>query len=86
MTESETPSQEPKRVLIVMAHPDDGEFGSGGTLARWAARGPRCLLLPDYRRPGRRPGRQGDHERGARRRSARWRRRPPPMRWACSIQ
>jgi LmbE family N-acetylglucosaminyl deacetylase len=29
----------PKRVLIVMAHPDDGEFGCGGTLARWAAEG-----------------------------------------------
>jgi LmbE family N-acetylglucosaminyl deacetylase len=29
----------PKRVLIVMAHPDDGEFGCGGTVARWAAEG-----------------------------------------------
>jgi LmbE family N-acetylglucosaminyl deacetylase len=28
-----------KRVLIVMAHPDDGEFSSGGTVARWAAEG-----------------------------------------------
>lgn len=39
MTETETPSQEPKRVLIVMAHPDDGEFSSAGTLARWASEG-----------------------------------------------
>src|SRR5262249_20834762 len=39
MTESETPSQEPRRVLIVMAHPDDGEFSSAGTLARWASEG-----------------------------------------------
>src|SRR5579862_6151117 len=29
----------PRRVLIVMAHPDDGEFGCGGTIARWAAEG-----------------------------------------------
>ena len=28
-----------KRVLIVMAHPDDGEFGCGGTVAKWAAEG-----------------------------------------------
>ncbi len=29
----------PKRALIVMAHPDDGEFGCAGTIARWAAEG-----------------------------------------------
>lgn len=28
-----------KRVLIVMAHPDDGEFSAGGTIAKWAAEG-----------------------------------------------
>lgn len=26
-------------VLVVMAHPDDAEFGSGGTIAKWAAAG-----------------------------------------------
>jgi LmbE family N-acetylglucosaminyl deacetylase len=39
---TETPagtSQGPKRVLIVMAHPDDGEFTCGGTVARWASEG-----------------------------------------------
>jgi LmbE family N-acetylglucosaminyl deacetylase len=29
----------PLRVLIVMAHPDDGEFSCAGTIARWAHEG-----------------------------------------------
>ena len=29
----------PNRVMLVMAHPDDAEFGSGGTMAKWAASG-----------------------------------------------
>jgi len=31
--------EEIKRVLVVMAHPDDCDFGSGGTIAQWTARG-----------------------------------------------
>jgi LmbE family N-acetylglucosaminyl deacetylase len=49
----------PKRVLIVMAHPDDGEFGCGGTVARWAAEGRDiyyCLLTDGQ------VGDQGDTE------------------------
>lgn len=39
MAESEPRDQTPRRVLIVMAHPDDGEFGCGATVAKWAAEG-----------------------------------------------
>ena len=28
-----------KKVMIIIAHPDDGEFGAGGTLAKWAREG-----------------------------------------------
>ncbi len=39
MAESEPLAQASRRVLIVMAHPDDGEFGCGATVAKWAAEG-----------------------------------------------
>ena len=29
----------PERVLMIQAHPDDAEFGIGGTVAKWAAAG-----------------------------------------------
>jgi LmbE family N-acetylglucosaminyl deacetylase len=35
----------PDRVLAIGAHPDDIEFGSGGTLAKWAAAGCRVTML-----------------------------------------
>lgn len=39
MAETSEQVKAPKRVLIVMAHPDDGEFGAGATIAKWAAEG-----------------------------------------------
>lgn len=31
--------ESPKRVLVIQAHPDDVEFGSAGTVAKWIAEG-----------------------------------------------
>ena len=35
----------PDRALAVGAHPDDAEFGAGGTLAKWAAAGTEVTML-----------------------------------------
>jgi len=35
----------PRRALAVAAHPDDAEFGAGGTLAKWAAAGVEVAIL-----------------------------------------
>jgi len=35
----------PHRALAVAAHPDDAEFGAGGTLAKWAAAGSEVAIL-----------------------------------------
>jgi LmbE family N-acetylglucosaminyl deacetylase len=40
-----TPLRTPQRALAVGAHPDDIEFGAGGTLARWAEDGCEVSLL-----------------------------------------
>ena len=39
------PLDPPRRALAIGAHPDDIEFGAGGTLARWAAVGTEVHLL-----------------------------------------
>jgi LmbE family N-acetylglucosaminyl deacetylase len=43
---------EPKRILVILAHPDDPEFFCGATLIRWAAAGHEiryCLLTKGQR-------------------------------------
>ncbi len=35
----ETRTQEPIRVLVITAHPDDVDYGAGGTIAGWTAAG-----------------------------------------------
>jgi LmbE family N-acetylglucosaminyl deacetylase len=39
MPAPESAGHEPQRVLVVMAHPDDPEFSSGGTIAMWTGSG-----------------------------------------------
>ncbi len=49
MTTKAKPSPEPlptpRRALTIGAHPDDAEFGAGGTLARWAGEGCEVSML-----------------------------------------
>lgn len=40
-----TPIDPPERAMTIGAHPDDAEFGAGGTLARWAAAGTHVTML-----------------------------------------
>ena len=35
----------PKRVMVIVAHPDDPEFFSGGTIALWAREGAEITYL-----------------------------------------
>ncbi|MCJ7753781.1 MAG: PIG-L family deacetylase, partial [Thermoanaerobaculales bacterium] len=39
------PLDPPGRAQTIGAHPDDAEFGAGGTLARWAAAGCEVSML-----------------------------------------
>ena len=40
-----TQSKESKRALVIGAHPDDNEFGAGGTTAKLAAQGWEVIFI-----------------------------------------
>jgi LmbE family N-acetylglucosaminyl deacetylase len=40
-----TPGEKPRRVMVVMAHPDDAEFSCAGTVAKWAAEGQEIIYV-----------------------------------------
>lgn len=42
---TDSPVNTPTRVLAIGAHPDDIEFGAGGTVAKWAAAGAAVTML-----------------------------------------
>jgi LmbE family N-acetylglucosaminyl deacetylase len=40
------PIYQPKRVMVIVAHPDDIEFSCAGTIARWVKEGAEvCYVL-----------------------------------------
>ena len=49
MTEPETSKSahedRPERVLVIVAHPDDADFGVAGTVSRWVRQGSACRLV-----------------------------------------
>jgi len=45
-------AQAVQRVLLVAAHPDDPEFGAGGTVGAWVREGAEFINHPDHRAVG----------------------------------
>jgi LmbE family N-acetylglucosaminyl deacetylase len=44
-TEAPTAAPVPKSAMTILAHPDDAEFGCGGTLATWARQGTEITMV-----------------------------------------
>ena len=45
MTEPSLNDERPERVLVIVAHPDDADFGVAGTVARWVRAGSAARLV-----------------------------------------
>jgi LmbE family N-acetylglucosaminyl deacetylase len=45
MSEERIPGKAPKRVMVVVAHPDDAEFGCAGTVAKWTSEGSEGIFV-----------------------------------------
>ncbi len=45
MSEPAPVQEVPRRIMVVAAHPDDAEFGCGGTVARWVREGATAYYL-----------------------------------------
>jgi LmbE family N-acetylglucosaminyl deacetylase len=45
MAETEQEEKIPERIMVVAAHPDDAEFGCGGTVAKWVREGSTAFYL-----------------------------------------
>ena len=58
-----------ERALVAFAHPDDAEFGFGGTVARWAREGTEVhyVCLTDGSAGSNKPGQDRDFMRPIRR-------------------
>ncbi len=45
MSDELVPGATPKRVMIIMAHPDDAEFSCAGTVAKWTSEGSDAIFV-----------------------------------------
>ncbi|HVB65086.1 MAG TPA: PIG-L deacetylase family protein [Nitrolancea sp.] len=45
MSDQEKPTSTPARAMVVVAHPDDAEFGVAGTVAKWTAAGSEVIFV-----------------------------------------
>ena len=72
----------PDKAMVIFAHPDDAEIGSGGVVAKWAAAG--CEVTYVLCTNGAPAPPTASLTPAARRASAPTSSAPPPISWACA--